>query len=64
MELGYFLGRLERRRVCALYRDDLELPSDYIGVAYVPLDGNGGWRLQLAKELRAAGFSVDMNDAL
>lgn len=61
LELGFFVGKLGRRHVCALYKGSLELPSDYLGVGYVALDEGGGWRLQLAKELRGAGFSVDMN---
>jgi predicted nucleotide-binding protein len=64
LELGYFLGRLGRERICALHRGEIELPSDYMGVIYIPLDRSGGWRLHLAKELKAAGFSVDMNRAL
>jgi predicted nucleotide-binding protein len=64
LELGYFLGRLGRNRVCALYRPGVETPSDYSGVLYVELDEGGGWRLQLAKELNAAGLPVDMNKAL
>lgn len=64
LELGFFVGKLGRRHVCALYKGSLELPSDYLGVGYVALDEGGGWRLQLAKELRGAGFSVDMNLAL
>lgn len=64
LELGYFLGRLGRARVCTLYVDGVEIPSDYSGVLYVKLDSGGGWRLQLAKELHAAGLPVDMNDAL
>jgi len=63
-ELGYFIGRLGRNRVCALYRSGVEIPSDYAGVLYIELDDKGAWRLQLAKELRAAGLPVDMNDAL
>jgi len=63
-EFGYFIGRLGRNRVCALYRQGVEIPSDYSGVLYQALDANGGWRLQLAKEIRAAGLNVDMNKAL
>jgi predicted nucleotide-binding protein len=63
-ELGYFNGRLGRTRVCALYRAGVEIPSDYSGVLYIEIDEHGAWRLQLAKELRAAGFSIDMNEAL
>jgi predicted nucleotide-binding protein len=64
LELGFFVGKLGRSHVCALHKGPLELPSDYLGVGYVPLDAGGGWRLQLAKELRTAGFAVDMNEAL
>jgi predicted nucleotide-binding protein len=64
LELGYFLGRLSRSRVCALYAHGVEIPSDYSGVLYVELDPDGGWRLELAKELKAAGLPIDMNKAL
>jgi predicted nucleotide-binding protein len=64
LELGYFLGRLGRNRVCALYREGVEIPSDYSGVLYVKLDDAGAWRLALAKEMKAAELPVDMNLAL
>ena len=61
-ELGYFLGRLGRKRVCALVKgEDLERPSDYAGVAYIPLDDYGGWEKKLVKELKEAGFEIDAN---
>jgi len=63
-EFGYFIGRLGRNRVCALYADGVEIPSDYSGVLYTKLDANGAWRLEIAKELKAAGLPVDMNLAL
>lgn len=61
LELGYFIGRLGRERVCALYEDGVELPSDYEGVVFVRIDPAGGWRFELARELRAAGIEVDLN---
>jgi predicted nucleotide-binding protein len=60
-ELRYFIGRLGRRRVCALYERGVEIPSDYSGILYTELDENGAWRLQLAKELKAADLPVDIN---
>jgi predicted nucleotide-binding protein len=63
-ELGFFLGKLGRNRVCALYREGVELPSDYAGVVYVQLDAAGAWRLALARELKSAGFHIDMNRAI
>lgn len=32
LELGYFIGRLGRERVCALKSGELEIPSDFAGV--------------------------------
>lgn len=63
-ELGYFIGKLGRNRVCALYREGVEIPSDYAGVLFVLLDENGAWKLKLAKEMKAAGLQIDMNKAL
>jgi len=63
LELGYFIGKLGRPRVCALYIEGVELPSDVHGVLYVSYDSAGGWRLKLASEIRAAGISVDLNHA-
>jgi predicted nucleotide-binding protein len=63
-ELGYFVGRLGRKRVCTLYEEGVEVPSDFSGIVYVPLDAAGAWRPLLARELKAAGFQVDMNRAL
>jgi predicted nucleotide-binding protein len=59
LELGYFLGRLGRDRVCALKRGEVEIPSDFDGVVYEPLDEFGGWRSKLAKELDAAKYVID-----
>jgi predicted nucleotide-binding protein len=59
LELGYFIGRLGRERVCALKRDDVEIPSDVAGVVYTPFDG--GWRMALANELQAADYVIDWN---
>jgi predicted nucleotide-binding protein len=63
-ELGYFVGKLERERVCALYEPEVEMPTDFGGVGYVKFDREGNWQLLLAKELNAAGIKVDMNAAL
>ena len=63
-ELGYFFGRLGRKRVCALTKDDVEIPSDYAGVVYIPFDDHGGWQLALSRELQAAGFNIDANRVL
>ena len=58
-ELGFAVGRLKRERVCALYEEAVELPSDIHGVEYTPLDPGGAWRTRLARELHEAGFHFD-----
>jgi len=64
LELGYFLGKLGRSNVVALYDESVELPSDYRGVEYIGVDSAGAWKLKLARELKAAGLPVDMNKAI
>lgn len=64
LELGYFLGKLGRERVVALFREvpDFELPSDYSGVVLVPFDDRGRWAIDLVRELKSGGYTVDAND--
>jgi hypothetical protein len=60
-ELGFFVAKLGRDKVCALHKGPLEIPSDIQGVIYTPMDDAGAWRYQLANELHAAGIEVDLN---
>lgn len=64
LELGYFIGRLGRDKVCALKRGVLEIPSDFAGVVWETMDSNGGWKQRLARELEAAGHSIDWNKVM
>ncbi|PKM31297.1 MAG: hypothetical protein CVV07_03805 [Gammaproteobacteria bacterium HGW-Gammaproteobacteria-11] len=64
LELGYFIGRLGRDKVCALKRGNLEIPSDFAGVVWETMDSNGGWKQALARELEAAGHSIDWNKVM
>lgn len=61
-ELGFFVGRLGRGKVCSLYKQEVEIPSDYDGVGYVEMDVNDGWQLKVAKELQSAELPVDLNN--
>ena len=61
LELGYFLGKLGRGNVCALYKSGVVIPSDYSGVLYIEMDNKGAWRMELAKEIKHAGIEVDLN---
>lgn len=64
LELGYFIGKLTRAKVCALKRGELEIPSDFAGVVWEKMDDGNGWKMALARELKAAGYTVDLNKAL
>jgi predicted nucleotide-binding protein len=59
LELGYFIGRLGRPRVCALKVGNIELPSDILGLVWEVFDDHGAWRQKLARELSAANYAVD-----
>lgn len=58
-ELGLFIGKLGRGRVCALQKGAVELPSDYHGVLPVLMDEGGGWEAKLAEELKQAGCVIN-----
>ena len=64
LELGYFMGRLGRTRVCALYKGGVEQPSDFQGVVYIELDPAGAWRTKLAQELLGAKITIKLEGLL
>ena len=57
-ELGYFMGKLGRERVCPLFKGEVENPSDIDGIVYVTMDDAGAWRQQLRQEMEYAGLPV------
>jgi predicted nucleotide-binding protein len=63
-EMFWFAGKLGRKRVCALKKGDLEIPSDFAGVVYTEMDERGAWKQELLRELGAAGYKVDWQKAL
>lgn len=64
LELGYFIGRLGRDKVCALKKGDMEIPSDFMGVVWENMDQNGAWQQKLARELNAVGHNIDWNKVM
>lgn len=64
LELGYFTALLGRDKTMVLVKGDIELPSDVIGVTYERIDNGEGWKMSLARELKAAGFNVSLDAAL
>lgn len=50
LETGYFFGQLGRSKVIVLLDPEIEIPSDYSGMVYIPLVGN--WKYDLIKEIK------------
>jgi len=59
-EHGFLIGKLGRSNVCSLVKGDIETPNDISGVVYTSMD-SGSWQIELAKEMKASGYTVDMN---
>jgi len=60
-ELGYFVAKLGRDRVIALYKEGVDIPSDFQGVLYERFDDQGNWRIAVLQELAVTGYHVDIN---
>lgn len=57
-EAGYFMGKLGRKNVIILADSGVEMPSDLSGVVYT---NTASWQIDLLKELKAMGYTVDFN---
>jgi predicted nucleotide-binding protein len=60
-EHGYLIAKLGRSRVVALVKDTVETPNDILGVVYISVGNSNAWQFSIAKELKAAGFEIDLN---
>jgi predicted nucleotide-binding protein len=60
-EHGFLIGKIGRSRVCAIVKGDVETPNDISGVVYVSMDASDAWCYSIAKEMKKAGYKVDMN---
>lgn len=58
-EFGFFVGKLGRRKVCALHKGNVALPSDLNGVIYKKVEKSiEDIGFALIKELKAAGLTI------
>ena len=64
LRLGVLIGKYDRDRICFLCKGELELPSDINGINPVRMDTNGGWILNLIREMESVGLPVDMHKAI
>ncbi|WP_405278771.1 TIR domain-containing protein [Cobetia sp. Ld8] len=63
-EHGFLIGKLGRSNVVTLIKNDIEKPNDISGVVYIDLDDKDVWQLSLAKEMKASGYTIDLNKLL
>jgi len=64
-EHGWLIGLLGTKRVCAIVKDAVEVPSDLAGVVYKHVPKGKGVEaiaVDIVRELRNAGYCVDAND--
>lgn len=59
--LGFWIGRLGRNHVFALYYDQRSFrwPTEHFDVIYTPLDRNDAWKNELVSRLKASGIPVN-----
>ena len=53
---------LGRPKVAALYKKGVEVPTDLEGIARICFDESGGWKLQIAKEVKEIFDFVNLNN--
>jgi len=58
LEAGYFMGKLGRNRIVILADKGIEIPSDLSGIVYTDTTS---WQIDLLKDLKAMGYTVDFN---
>ena len=58
LETGYFMGKLGREHVVILADNSIEMPSDLSGIVRTD---TSNWEIDLLKELKAIGYTVDFN---
>ncbi len=61
-EFGYFVGKLGRSRVCCIYKEGVELPTDISGVIYKKVTTNiEEIGMSIIKDLKAVGYTIKIS---
>ncbi len=60
-EHGYLIAKLSRSRIAPLVSGKVEMPSDISGVVYIE---SANWQIDIAKEMKAAGYAIDFNKVI
>ncbi|MCL6386313.1 hypothetical protein EXT55_08790 [Pectobacterium carotovorum subsp. carotovorum] len=57
-EHGFLIGKIGRENVTPLVEGVIELPNDISGIVYI---SDKDWQLDIAREMKAAGYDIDFN---
>lgn len=57
-EHGFLIGKLGRSNVSPLVEGAIELPNDISGIVYI---NDNDWQIDIAKEMKDAGYEIDFN---
>ncbi|MEH2497268.1 putative nucleotide-binding protein [Bradyrhizobium sp. AZCC 1678] len=58
MEMGYFMAKLGRGRVCVLLQVGVEIPSNILGIVTIGYPHDSEWPDELRRELKYAGLKL------
>lgn len=60
LELGYFIGKIKRRNVCCIHKDNIEIPNDVLGIAYKKYHEHiTELYKEIRDELEASGYKIN-----
>lgn len=57
-EHGYLMSKLGRENISFLIKDEIELPSDIVGLRHIKIDEGKNWQHQIKLELGNAGYQI------
>jgi len=61
LEFGFFIGKLNRSKVCCLYKGNVDLPSDMQGIVYIHFNNSvKEVRNKIIRELKGAGYEIKL----
>lgn len=60
-KLGYCAGKLGLKRMCMMHGPSHASLGETHGISHLVVDGNGGWQLHLARQMKRAGMDIDLN---
>lgn len=61
-EHGFLNGKIGRENVLALVKGEIEIPNDISGIVFTAMDSAHGWKIKVGKELKKAGYNIDLNN--